>query len=156
MTERLARRGTRVETSYSLDYLSRIPVRETMSAKLVTLEDTRTLGSVRAWLDAGAGGATHQGFPVVGASGALVGVATRRDLTGTEPPERTVGSVIKRAPVVIFPDSTLRDAADQMVRAQVGRLVVVERTNHRRLLGILSRSDVIAAHASRLQHLEDV
>ena len=155
MTERLARRGTRVETEYSLDYLTRIPVRDAMSTRLVTLEAARTLQSVRAWLDAGADSATHQGFPVVNASGALLGVVTRRDLTGAEQPDRSVGSVIKRPPVVIFPDSTLREAADQMVRTQVGRLPVVERRDLRRLVGILSRSDVIAAHARRLEHLEE-
>ena len=75
-------------------------------------------------------------------------------LTGPEGPDRSVGSVIKRPAVVIFPDSTLRDAADQMVRTQVGRLAVVERSDHRRLVGILSRSDLIAAHARRLEHQE--
>jgi CBS domain-containing protein len=65
-----------------------------------------------------------------------------------------VGSAVKRPAVVIFPDSTLREAADQMARAQVGRLAVVERGDHRRLVGILSRSDLIAAHARRLEHLE--
>ena len=84
-----------------------------------------------------------------------LGVVTRRDLTGPEGADRAVGSVIKRPPVVIFPDSTLREAADQMVRAQVGRLAVVDRANPRRLVGVLSRSDVIAAHARRLKHLED-
>ena len=84
----------------------------------------------------------------------LIGVVTRRDLTGPEGPDRSVGSVIKRPAVVIFPDSTLRDAADQMVRTQVGRLAVVERSDHRRLVGILSRSDLIAAHARRLEHQE--
>jgi H+/Cl- antiporter ClcA len=154
MTERLARRGTRVETAYSLDYLTRIPVRDAMSTKPITLRAERTLASVRAWLDAGADGATHQGFPVLSGSGALIGVVTRRDLTGPEGPDRSVGSVIKRPAVVIFPDSTLRDAADQMVRTQVGRLAVVERSDHRRLVGILSRSDLIAAHARRLEHQE--
>jgi CBS domain-containing protein len=56
--------------------------------------------------------------------------------------------------VVIFPESSLRDAADQMARAGVGRLAVVERENPRRLLGILSRSDLIAAHVRRLRHQE--
>jgi H+/Cl- antiporter ClcA len=154
MTERLARRGTRIETAYSLDYLSRIPVRDAMSKRPVTLDATHTLESVRAWLAAGGGGATHQGFPVVSGSGTLLGVVTRRDLTGSESTDRSVGSVVKRPAVVIFPDSTLREAADQMARAQVGRLAVVERGDHRRLVGILSRSDLIAAHARRLEHLE--
>ncbi|MGE0159307.1 MAG: chloride channel protein [Gemmatimonadales bacterium] len=154
MTERLARRGARIETAYALDFLARVPVSESMSSEAVTLAETRSLQSVRDWLAGGADGATHQGFPVVNGAGALVGVVTRRDLTGPESADRPVGSVIKRPPVVIYPDSTLREAADQMVRAQVGRLAVVERRDPRRLVGVLSRSDVIAAHARRLSHLE--
>jgi CBS domain-containing protein len=61
-----------------------------------------------------------------------------------------VGSLICRAPVVVFADNSLRDAADQMVRAGVGRLPVVERDAPRQVVGILSRSDLLSAHAGRL------
>jgi predicted transcriptional regulator len=44
----------------------------------------------------------------------------------------------------------LRDAADQMVRAGVGRLPVVERHAPRKVVGMLSRSDLLSAHAGRL------
>ena len=47
-------------------------------------------------------------------------------------------------------DNTLRDAADLMVNEGIGRLPVVERTAPRRVIGIISRSDLLAAHASRL------
>ena len=155
MTERLARRGTHVSTDYALDYLSQVPVRSVMSAPVVTLSASETLEDVRAWLDAGADGATHQGFPVIDAAGGLVGVVTRRDLGGSPSAGSTLVSVLKRPPVVIFPDSTLRDAADQMVRAQVGRLPVVERRGHRTLVGIVSRSDLLAAHGRRLRQVDE-
>jgi predicted transcriptional regulator len=58
--------------------------------------------------------------------------------------------VIKRAPVIIFEDNTLRQAADHMVRARVGRLPVVSREAPRRVVGILSRSDLLEAHEERL------
>ena len=83
--------------------------------------------------------------------GSVLGVLTRRELLdsaidGTQ----TVAATIARAPVVVFDDSSLRDAADQMVAEEVGRLPVVEREEPHRLVGIISRSDLLAAHEPRL------
>ncbi len=118
---------------------------------LVTLRADRPLAEIREWLAAGAGGATHQGFPVLDDDGQLVGVVTRRNLLDpTMPDERTVRDVIERPPVVVFEDNTLRDAADQMVIEHVGRVAVVERGSVRTLVGIITRSDLLAAHAPRL------
>ena len=52
--------------------------------------------------------------------------------------------------MVIFDDNTLRQAADHMVRARVGRLPVVRRAAPRLVVGILSRSDLLEAHEDRL------
>ena len=45
---------------------------------------------------------------------------------------------------------SLREAADHMVREDVGRLPVVERGDPSRVTGILTRSDLLSAHAQRL------
>ncbi len=52
--------------------------------------------------------------------------------------------------MVIFEDSSLREAADRMVTEGVGRLIVVTRGEPSRPTGILTRSDVLGAHVSRL------
>jgi chloride channel protein, CIC family len=52
-----------------------------------------------------------------------------------------------RAPVVIAPDASARDAADSMVRHSLGRLPVVEGDC---LVGIVTRSDLLEAHSRRL------
>lgn len=154
MTERLARRGTAVRTEYALDFLSQVLVRDAMATEPITIAADRALQDVRAWLESGTGAAMHQGFPVVDPAGELVGVVTRRDLLGQESGEVRVQQVVKRGPAVIFPDSTLRDAADHMVREGVGRLVVVGRGSPTRIEGIITRSDLLAAHARRLRDLE--
>jgi chloride channel protein, CIC family len=51
----------------------------------------------------------------------------------------------------VYEDNTLRDAADQMVVERVGRLPVVRRGADREVIGIVSRSDLLAAHAPRLE-----
>jgi CBS domain-containing protein len=80
-----------------------------------------------------------------------VGVLTRRDLVGsTEDESVPLSALVRRAPVVVFTDNSLRDAADQMVRGAVGRLPVVERAAPRKVVGMISRSDLLGAHAGRL------
>jgi len=143
MTEKLARRGVRVPAEYHADYLDRISVADAMSTNVVTLRDDLTIGEADATL------ATHQGFPVVDAAGHLLGVITRRDFLG-KPLDARLHDLVHRSPAIVFPDSSLRDAADHMVRENVGRLPVVAREDPRRVIGFLTRSDLLTAHAKRL------
>ena len=81
---------------------------------------------------------------------------TRRDILeigATD--ERLVGELIKRAPVIIEGDRSLREAADHMVRTGVGRLVVVAPGDTARILGILTRGDLLSAHAKRLDETHE-
>lgn len=157
MTEKLARRGTSIRTEYAVDHLSHVLVRDEMSDPVVTLRAEESLAVARTWLASQASGATHQGFPVLDSAGLLAGVVTRRDLLDPEhDPEITVRDLVRRPPVVVYDDSTLRDAADQMVLEQVGRLPVVRRSAPRRVVGIVSRSDLLAAHAPRLRAARDI
>ncbi|HET7459568.1 MAG TPA: chloride channel protein [Gemmatimonadaceae bacterium] len=151
MTEKLARRGASVRTEYAADHLAHVLVRDVARRTVTTLRAGDTLDTARRWLASGADGASHQGFPVLDESGDLVGVVTRRDLLDTRHAgESTVGSVVRRRPAVVYDDSTLRDAADHMVIEKVGRLPVVTREHPRTVVGIVTRSDLLAAHAPRL------
>ena len=152
MTEKLARRGASVRPEYAVDHLAHVLVRDVGLRSVVTLRAEDDLALVRAWLAAGADGATHQGFPVLDADGRLVGVVTRRDLLDPLHDDGVpLRAVVRRPPVVVYDDNTLRDAADQMVVERVGRLPVVRRGADREVIGIVSRSDLLAAHAPRLE-----
>ena len=48
-------------------------------------------------------------------------------------------------------DNSLREAADQMVAEDIGRLPVVGVEAPHALVGILTRSDLLAAHGQRLK-----
>jgi CBS domain-containing protein len=150
MTERFARRGTPVITEYSADFLQRVLVRDRASSPVVTLPADRSVASAKAWLLSEAA-PTHQGFPVIDDEGKVIGVLTRRDLLAPRGDEQlTVRALIHRPPVVVSGHQSLRDAADLMVGAKVGRLPVVASDGSRRVVGILSRSDLLAAHERRL------
>ena len=150
MTEKIARRGIRVSSDYAADLLDQVLVRDRASRQLVTLSAVSTAGEVRAWMDSRAEGSSHQGFPVLDEAGHVLGILTRRDFLGT-PEELTVRELVKRPAVVVYPESTLRAALDQMLRASVGRVVVVEPAEPRRPIGILTRSDLLGAHRRSLE-----
>ena len=152
MTERLSRRGMGVHTEYAVDYLSRVAIRDVALKDVVTFQANQTVGDVRALFARGDASLTHQGFPVVDQNGDLVGVITRRDVSDeTVEPERTVLSLVKQSPKVVYSDSSLRDAADHMVVHHVGRLPVVDRSDPRKVIGIITRSDLLTAHAPRIE-----
>jgi CBS domain-containing protein len=151
MTEKIARRGQRVLGEYSVDFLDTLLVRDCCARPAVSLAADRPLSEVREWIASRAEGSSHQGFPVVDKMGLLVGVVTRRDILDDQHAGlRRIGDLVKRPPAVIYGDSSLREAADHMVREGVGRLPVVERKAPRLPIGMISRSDLLSAHQRRL------
>lgn len=150
MTEKLARRGAVVRTEYDVDFLSRVRVCEVMSTPVTTVDSHERVDALRLRLTERLPESSHQGFPVVTRSGALLGVITRRDIHDPQAdPNGRSDLLVKRPPAVTHQDNTLREAADHMVRAGVGRLPVLERASGR-LIGIITRSDLLEVHARRL------
>jgi chloride channel protein, CIC family len=148
MTEKIARRGVRVSSEYSADLLDQLLVKESATRQLVTFAAESTADAARAWLASGVDGSGHQGYPVVDAAGRVLGVLTRRDLLDPAA-NGELRRLVRRPPVIVFVDSSLRQALDQMLRAGVGRLIVVDRQDPTRPVGILTRSDLLGAHAPR-------
>ena len=151
MTEKIARRGVRVPAEYAADFLAQVLVRDQASRDVVVFRGDDAVEVVRRWLDSGTPGSEHQGFPVVDGTGNLLGVVTRRDLYSPRvAPTLRVREVLKRPPVVVYEDNSLREAADVMVREEIGRLPVVQRAAPRRVVGMITRSDLLSAHRRRL------
>jgi len=156
MTEKIVRRGVRVPAEYTSDFLDQVLVKHAASKNVVALPGEQPLAEIRAWLFSDVPSAHHQGFPVIDAAGHLLGMITRRDLDrpghNSDAPLQTL---LTRPPVVVYDDCSLREAADHMVRHDVGRLPVISRQSPGKLVGILTRSDVLAAHRRRLQAAQD-
>ncbi|MFN7951341.1 MAG: chloride channel protein [bacterium] len=147
MTEKMARRGVRASGEYTSDPLASIEVAQVASRAVSTVPADRPIAELRRWMDSGEPGSAHQGFPIVDEHGALVGVVTRKDLIRVDVPHARRAGEIAREPVLVaFEDSTLAEALTTMVRADVGRLPVVDRRDPHRVTGFLTRSDILAAY----------
>jgi chloride channel protein, CIC family len=152
MTEKIARRGISVPVDYAADFLSQIFVREVASYQVVSLRGDQTLAEVRAWLAEGGPGSTHHGFPVVDTELGLVGLVSRRDLLDLgEPATKRVSDILRGPFVIAFEDTTLQEASDLMAREGLGRIPVVKRENPRKVVAIISGSDVRSGIRQRLK-----
>jgi len=153
MTEKIVRRGVRVPEEYSADFLDQVLVRDVATKQVVLLRAGQTVGEVRAQIESPRPGMTHQGFPVLDAGDHVVGVLIRRTLLDSKhKPSTLVAGLIHRPPVVVYADCSLREAADHMVRHGIGRLPVLDR-NTKRLVGFITRSDLLSAHRTRLNEM---
>jgi CBS domain-containing protein len=151
MTEKIERRGVRVPSEYHADFLDRIIVRDVAVTSPVTLNADETLDAVRQWIYSQVQGTSHQGFPVTDKNNTLIGVITRRDIFDPKiPATLRTRDIIKRTPVCVYDDCSLREAADHMVNHDVGRLPVIRRGSGE-LAGIITRSDILMAHRQRIE-----
>jgi CBS domain-containing protein len=91
----------------------------------------------------------HQGLIVLDAEGKLAGLITRGDvmrgLDNDPSGSMTVLEAGAQNVVVTFPDESLHEASEKMLRYNVGRMPVVERGDQRRVVGYLGRPGVMAA-----------
>ncbi|MBD2194808.1 MULTISPECIES: chloride channel protein [Calothrix] len=92
----------------------------------------------------------HRGFPVV-EEGKLVGIITQSDLFKVRdrnlPNDTSIGEVMTSKPITVTPQHNLRNVLYLLDRYQISRLPVVE---GRKLIGIITRADIIRAEADHL------
>ncbi|BDG59864.1 chloride channel protein [Caldinitratiruptor microaerophilus] len=126
-----------------------IPVREAMVTPVHTVRDDQVLGDVIQLMQR----YHHDGYPVLDRQGRLVGIITLGDIRDVPLEGRLrvpVGQVMHRDLEVVTPDQSLADAALALARRGVGRLPVVDPDDPRRLLGIITRSDILRAYQGRI------
>ncbi|MBV8890855.1 MAG: chloride channel protein [Acidobacteria bacterium] len=156
MTEKLARRGLLIHQDYETDILEHVAVADTMDAEPPTLLETmrvREVADLIARHDTKV--SKHQGIFIADSAGHLKGVLTRgdvlRSLDQDPSGETSVLEAGNRDLVLSYPDETLNQAAAKMLRHNIGRLPVVERSDPQALVGYLGRREVMAARLRRIE-----
>ncbi|MCG5078288.1 chloride channel protein [Paraburkholderia tagetis] len=143
LTEKIARRGYHIYREYSIDPLERHYVEEVMTKGVQTIDARVTVGDVLR---------SHFGtqqkfraFPVV-ADGVLVGMVDRALLDSMPPgkADTPISELFTQAPPEIaLPGETCRNVAARLAITGLDRVPVVDDEKTRRLLGIVSRHDLV-------------
>jgi H+/Cl- antiporter ClcA/CBS domain-containing protein len=143
LTEKIARRGYHIYREYGIDPLERHNVEEVMARNVQTIESNTPIADALATHFGPE--QTHRAFPVV-RDGAYVGMIDREMLLARqynlawEHVEDLFGANV---PIMVLPDETCRAVASRLAVHGLERLPVVIDAQSRRLIGIVSRSDLI-------------
>ncbi len=150
LTEKFARSGGRALFRPQADFMDSVLVKEAFSPDPICLAGDETCASARKKVATDERYMPYDGFPIVDPKHHLLGVLSTRDFLNPEiPPETALSAMIRRPPVVIYSDCSLRRADQMMVRHRVGRLVVMDRDTPSKILGIITRDDLLTAHRQR-------
>lgn len=145
MTEKIARRGLHIYREYSVDPQERAFVSEVMTKEPVSIAAQLTLHEAAQQYFGS--GQQHRSFPVVDTHGALVGMLERDSLLhhiALHGGDQQLATILDSAHAsVALPTETCQVVGRRMAIQHVERLPVVADAESRRLLGVISRSDLL-------------
>ncbi|MBD2439698.1 chloride channel protein [Nostoc sp. FACHB-110] len=134
------------KTVSSEGILSTLTAKDVMQQQVETLDADMTLEETKQAFS----NSHHRGFPVV-KNNKLVGIITQSDLTKIShshlPKDTLLKEIMTSAPMTVTPIHNLSNVLYLLDRYQISRLPVVE---GRKLIGIITRADIIRAEADHL------
>ncbi len=156
MTEKLARRGLRVHQDYEADALTQATVGETMEQDLPVIPAGTMVGAVAERIarhDPAL--ARHEALLILDDAGKLAGIITRGDILRALDKQPSGDTTVQESGsthlVVTYPDELVSEAAAKLLRFDIGRLPVVDRSDERKVVGYLGRAAILAARMRRFQ-----
>jgi H+/Cl- antiporter ClcA/CBS domain-containing protein len=158
MTEKIARRGYHIYREYGVDPLERHYVDEMMTANVESIDAGVTVGdALQTFFGANQ---VRRAYPVV-RDGAVIGVADRALLErfcGQDGENEAATRAMKladmfgqTAPAFALPSETCRLVATRLAVHNLERLPVVADSKSMRLVGIVSRSDLVKPSLSHFE-----
>ncbi|HVP92788.1 MAG TPA: chloride channel protein [Acidobacteriota bacterium] len=126
---------------YSIPLLQKLLVKDAMTKKVITIRPGAPLSEIAELMTKNG----IKGTPVVDSKGNLVGIVALTDILQINPEQRgkkTAEDVMTKELVTINPDENLYLAFDKMSNNQIGRLPVVDSTDSKKLIGIITREDI--------------
>lgn len=145
MTEKIARRGLHIYREYSVDPQERAFVSEVMTTEPVSIDAHLTLHEAAQQYFGSE--QKHRSFPVVDTHGSLLGMLERDNLLhhiALHGGDQQLVSILDAEHLSLaLPTETCQVVGRRMAIQHVERLPVVADKESRRLLGIISRSDLL-------------
>ena len=156
MTEKLARRGLRVDQDYEADVLTQVTVADTMEKDAPVIPAGTRVGEVAERIakhDPAV--ARYEAMLISDRDGKLVGIVTRGDILRALDQDKTGAIAVEQAGntkvVVAYPDELVSEAVAKLLRFDIGRLPVVDRADERKIVGYLGRAAILAARQRRMR-----
>ena len=144
-TAKLARRGINIDLGAEQDLMRMIKVEDVMTEDVMTITPERPLElALQIIEDTG-----HMSLPVVNDKGELDGIITWADLhVATLRHERhlTVGDYCVTDLITITPKENLAQALDSLGYREISHLPVVDKTDPKKLVGIVTKGDIVKAY----------
>ncbi len=146
-TAELVRDGIDLEAGKERNIMKALRVEEVMSRNVETVPENMTLGEFAKFTAS----TRHTNFPLVDSQGDLTGIISVQDFMGVVfEPELMDLVVVKELAtldvITAHADEDLDTAMRKIGYRNIEQLPVVDRTNHDRLLGIISRRDMVSAY----------
>ncbi len=129
----------------TVDILEQAQVKEAMTTNIVTINSSLSIQNVLELIHKYG----YTGFPVVDDT-KLVGIITFEDAEKVPVDKRsltTVKDVMTMKLIVARPDDSLEDSLMKLLDRNIGRLPVVDENDPTKLVGLLTKYDIIRAHA---------
>lgn len=145
MTEKLHRRGYRVQTDLQADVMASTLVEDVMTREVVTVAVDTGPAEAAEVVDA----TGHTVLPVMSEEGDLYGIISRSDLLADDAlVARSVGDFCRTDVVTIDRRATVGDASRLMIAEGVDHIPVVDEEG--RLVGMFTRTDILKAASTAL------
>ena len=156
LTEKVSRRGYHLSREYAVDPLEVLFVREVMRTKIAALTASTLVKDLDRAISS-----THRGsqrlFPVVDNDAQLIGVLTAEDIRrytqdqDLQNPYLRLSQIIRPHPVLAYPGEPLTEVVNRMAETGLNAFVVVEPSDPRKVLGLVSLQDLLKARVRRLE-----
>jgi len=146
-TMKLIRRGIDVRAGKEVSILKSMPVRDFMVKDVVLVSEIMPLSSLLHLIKE----STSSYFPVLNSKEELVGIISLRDIRPTLMEESLMDLVIAKDimnedVITLSADENLYDAMGKFGIRDIGQLPVVDKDDHKKVVGMLRRTDVIVAY----------
>ena len=147
-TIKLTRRGIRFSQGRDMDVMQGVQVSEVMNASPITLTKNQPLAELYRQFQE----TNFLGFPVLDEQGNLWGIVTLQDLekelshSTVKLSSLRVEDVAVVNPITVCEDEPIWSAIRKMAPRDLARLPVVSRNDGKKLLGLISRSDILRAY----------
>ena len=148
-TEGLRRKGFKIRKGREVDIMDSMLVKDAMVTHVQTVSEEKNVGTLIALMQA----SRHAGFPVLDSKGKLSGIVTLSDLRSKVKygeVDKKIGDIATRTVEVAYPDETLEAVLRRLGSRQIGRLPVVDHEEKTKLLGLITRSDVVNSYNKKV------